>query len=85
MKLVVDENIPMRSVTELRGAGHEVIDIRGTSAQGAPDDVLWATAQQAAAVLITTDKGFARTLNEPHHGVLVIRLRQPNRQRIHER
>jgi hypothetical protein len=34
-------------------------------------------------VLITTDKGFTEHRSEPHHGVLVVRLRQPNRQRIH--
>ena len=42
-------------------------------------------AQQERRLLITTDKGFARYRNEPHHGILVVRLRQPNERKIHER
>ena len=30
MKIFVDENIPSRTVEELRGLGHDVLDIRGT-------------------------------------------------------
>jgi hypothetical protein len=35
--------------------------------------------------LITTDKGFAQHREEGHHGLLIVRLRQPNRNRIHQR
>lgn len=30
MKILVDENIPLITVNELRNLGHEVIDLRGT-------------------------------------------------------
>ena len=33
--------------------------------------------------LITTDKGFTEYRSVPHHGILIVRLRQPNRQKIH--
>ena len=33
--------------------------------------------------LITTDKGFTEYRSVPHYGILVVRLRQPNRQKIH--
>lgn len=36
-------------------------------------------------MLLTTDKGFAEHRSEAHHGVLIIRLRQPNEQKIHGR
>jgi len=33
--------------------------------------------------LITTDKGFTEYRLVPHHGILIVRLRQPNRKKIH--
>ena len=33
MKIFVDENIPSRTVEELRGLGHDVLDIRGTATE----------------------------------------------------
>jgi hypothetical protein len=38
MKILVDENIPGVTVAALRGAGHDVLDIRGTPDEGALDD-----------------------------------------------
>jgi len=36
-------------------------------------------------LLITTDKGFTHYRRMPHHGILVVRLRQPNGKKIHDR
>jgi len=55
MKILVDENIPSRTVEELRGLGHDVLDIRGTADQGMDDDVLWARLLYERRLLITTD------------------------------
>ena len=85
MKICVDENIPLRTVAELENIGHDVLDIRGTANQGIPDDFLWELAQRESRLLITTDKGFLQHRNEAHHGILIVRLRQPNEQKIHER
>jgi predicted nuclease of predicted toxin-antitoxin system len=85
MKVLVDENIPRMTVAALRYGGHDVIDVRGTADEGIDDQRLWAIAQQEGRLLITTDKGFAAYRQEPHRGILIIRLRQPNRQRIHDR
>ncbi len=41
--------------------------------------------QQEKRLLITTDKGFAKYRNESHHGILIIRTKQPNRLKIHQR
>jgi predicted nuclease of predicted toxin-antitoxin system len=70
MKLFVDENIPNCTVEELRGLGH---------------DVLWTRVLNEQRLLITTDKGFAQHRHETHHGLLIVRLRQPNEATIHER
>ena len=85
MKVFVDENIPNLTVDTLRAAGHEVLDIRGTPQQGLFDDELWPLAQSEGRLLITTDKGFSKHRDDKHCGILIVRLRQPNEQRIHAR
>ena len=85
MRILVDENIPNITVEKLRAMGHDVLDIRGTERQGMFDDELWPLAQTEQRMLVTTDKGFSEHRDEPHYGLLVVRLRQPNEQRIHVR
>ena len=85
MKILVDENIPHLTVHALRAMGHDVLDIRGTDRQGMFDDELWPLAQAEQRMLVTTDKGFSEHRDEQHHGILIVRLRQPNEQRIHAR
>src|SRR5918911_3243972 len=85
MKICVDENIPLITIAELIKLGHDVLDIRGTANQGMPDDLLWELSQKENRLLISTDKGFVQHRNEAHHGILIVRLRQPNEQKIHER
>jgi predicted nuclease of predicted toxin-antitoxin system len=71
------------TVDALRALGHDVKDVRGTSNQGVPDSDLWALALAEARALVTTDKGFTEYRGVPHHGIPIVRLRQPNRQKIH--
>jgi predicted nuclease of predicted toxin-antitoxin system len=85
MEILVDENIPLMTAQALRDTGHEVTDIRRTAGVGMSDGALWSKAQSEKCLLITTDKGFAQRRNETHHGILVIRLRLPDRLKIHER
>jgi predicted nuclease of predicted toxin-antitoxin system len=85
VKILVDENIPKITVEAPRAAGHDVLDIRGTPRQGMFDEDLWPLAQEEQRLLITTDKGFTEHRDEQHHGCLIVRLRQPNEQRIHAR
>ena len=85
MKIFVDEHIPLMTVQALRMMDHDVRDIRGTPDQGMQDDALWEMAQREERLLITTDKGFTQYRAVPHHGVLIIRLRRPNRHKIHQR
>ena len=85
MKIFVDENIPAMTVLELRNAGHDVADIRGTENEGMSDEDVWKKVQEEQRLLITTDKGFTQKRHENHNGVLVIRLKQPNRLKIHNK
>ena len=85
MKILVDENIPKVTVHELQTRGHDVFDIRGTEREGMFDDELWSFAQSGQRMLVTTDKGFVEHRDKKHFGILIVRLRQPNEQRIHAR
>ena len=85
MKIFVDENIPLITVRELRAIGHDVTDIRGTPSQGMSDDKLWLKVKREKRLLVTTDKGFSQYRNEAHFGILIIRLKQPNYLKIHQR
>jgi len=60
------------------------MDIRGTPDQGLEDPDLWRVAVRESRLLITTDKGFTEHRAVTHSGILVVRLRQPNRLKIHQ-
>jgi len=77
VKIFVDENIPFMAAQELLSLGHDVMDIRGTEQKGTTDKDLWKIVQKEKRLLITTDKGFVQNRYEKHHGLLIIRLKQP--------
>ena len=83
MKILVDENIPRVTVGALREQGHDVRDVRGSSGQGMSDSNLWSVAVSERRLLVTTDKAFTGFRSVPHFGILIVRLRQPNRTKIH--
>lgn len=85
MRILVDENIPLISVEQLREMGHDVVDIRGTSDEGMPDEHLWNKALQEKRLLITTDRGFSHYRDIEHNGILIVSLRMPDRRKINER
>jgi predicted nuclease of predicted toxin-antitoxin system len=60
------------------------MDIRGTSRSGLADPDLWELAMSQGRLLITTDKGFTQYRAASHNGILIVRLRQPNRHKIHQ-
>ena len=84
MNILADENIPRMTVEALRAACHDVKDIRGTFEQGLPDTDVWQIVSRESRLLITTDKGFTEYRMSRHYGILVVRLRQPNRSKIHD-
>ena len=85
MKILVDENIPLMTVQALRVSGHDVLDIRGTKNEGMKNSNLWKLTQKEKRFFITTDKGFTEYRDTQHYGILIIRLRQPNRVKIHNK
>ena len=85
MKVLVDENIPLITVEGLRLKGFDVTNIRGSAEQGITDELLWQKAQHEKRIFITTDKGFSIHRNETHYGILIVRLKQPTRLKIHQR
>ncbi len=85
MRILVDENIPLVTVKELRRIGHNVTDIRGSDAEGMSDELLWKKAGKEKRLLITTDKGFSQYRDKKHSGILIITLRKPNTAKIHAR
>jgi len=85
MKILVDENIPLTTVQALRDQGHDVLDIRGTKNEGIKNSSLWKLTQNEHRLFITTDKGFTEYRDTEHFGILIIRLRQPNRKKIHNK
>lgn len=84
MKILVDENIPRMTVDRLQELGHDVRDVRGTEKQGLEDSALWSGVIEEGRMLVTTDRGFTQYRGPHHPGILIIRLRQPNRLRIHQ-
>jgi predicted nuclease of predicted toxin-antitoxin system len=80
---ILDESIPRMTVEALRNAGHDVKDVRGTSDCGVADSALWSMAIAESRLMVTTDKGFSVYRASTHSGILIVRLRQPNRHKIH--
>jgi predicted nuclease of predicted toxin-antitoxin system len=85
VKFFFDENFPKSAGPLLMARGHECVDIRGTDKEGVEDIAIFHLAQEQRAVFFTTDRDFFHTiphLEKNHHGVVVVALRQPNRQSI---
>ena len=85
MRILVDENIPKMTIRALQEMGHDVRDIRGTMLEGIEDDGVWNLMQKENRMLITTDKGFMQYRDNQHNGILIVRLKRPNRLKIHNR
>ena len=85
MKILVDENVPRRTVRRLIEQGHDVKDLRSTAQQDLEDAALWELAQREKRLLISTDRGFLGFRDSAHSGMLVVLLRRPDRLAIHGR
>ena len=88
MKFFLDENFPKKVTPLLEKKGHTVFDIRGTKQEGITDTEIFSLAKEAQAIFLTSDKDFYHTIHlteKPHHGIIVIALRQPNSRAIIEK
>ena len=85
MRFFLDENFPKKAEDFLISKGHDFLDIRGSSKEGIEDINIFNMAQENKAIFLTTDRDFFHTIPHifpNHYGIVVIALRQPNRQAI---
>lgn len=85
MRIKLDENLPGALVGVLSRLGHETDSVESEGLVGAPDHAVWAAAQAEGRFLITQDLDFSNIhLFAPgsHHGILVVRLKNPSRRAL---
>jgi predicted nuclease of predicted toxin-antitoxin system len=88
MKIKLDENLPSRLVAALGQLGHEVDTVARERLTGRPDITIWRAAQEAGRFLVTQDLDFSdirRFRPGTHHGLLLVRLREPGRTALLQR
>jgi len=88
MKIKLDENLPLRLATVLTTAGHDVDTPHDEQLVGHSDLEIWEAAQNESRFLITQDLDFSdirRFAPGSHHGILLVRLRSPNRTNLLKR
>jgi len=75
LKILVDENLPLRVASFLRTQGFEAVDVREVGLRGASDEKLLEWAKYRGFLIITEDLGFSSVMKLPenHSGVMVIR------------
>ena len=88
MKIKLDENLPHRLATLLKNLGHEIHTLHEEKLSGHSDKEVWEAAQKESRFLITQDLDFSDSRKfapGSHHGILLLRLRSPNRRALMER
>ncbi len=88
MKIKLDENMPGALAADLAALGHDVDTVCDEGLAGRPDPDVWRGAQVAGRLLITQDLDFSRLQTfapGTHHGLLLVRLRQPGRAALRAR
>ena len=82
MRIKLDENLPVRLVSELAELGHDVDTVRAEHLRGRPDREVWEAAQSDGRFLITQDLDFSDMRQDTpgtHEGLLLVRLTHPGR------
>ncbi|MGB9203284.1 MAG: DUF5615 family PIN-like protein [Terriglobales bacterium] len=85
MRIKLDENLPARLAGILSDLGHDVDTVPQESLSGKSDLEIWDAAQQDTRFLITQDLDFSDTrrfIPGTHFGVLLVRLRTPDRESL---
>ena len=77
MKIKLDENLPFRLSTLLKGLGHDTHTVHDERLAGRPDNEIWQAAQTDSRFLITQDMDFSdlrKFAPGSHHGILLFAL-----------
>jgi len=85
MKFLLDENFPRSAEDVIVASGHDAIRIDQFCDFGDDDETVFNVAQSQGAIILTSDRDFYHTiplLHPQHCGIVVVSLRQPNRQAI---
>lgn len=88
MKIKLDENLPHRLAALLADFDHEVHTTHEERLTGRADREVWEAAQRESRFLITQDMDFSDSRQfaaGSHHGILLVRLRSPNRRALTQR
>lgn len=88
MRIKLDENLPARLAGHLKSLGHDADVVPDEGLTGANDEQVWDAAQQERRFFITQDLDFSdlrRYAPGGHHGVLLVRLRDPGREALYLR
>ncbi len=88
MRIKLDENLPAELADILGGFGHDTDTTPSEGLTGATDEVVWAAVQSARRFFITQDLDFSDIRKfeaGTHHGLLLLRLREPTRRGLIER
>lgn len=85
MKFKIDENLPVDLASLLRDEGHDAATVSDQQLAGAADPDVVARCRAEARILITFDLDFSDIRAYPpdrHHGLVVMRLRQQDRDHV---
>ena len=88
MKIKLDENLPVRLARALEKLGHDTDTIPEEGLTGQNDIQVWEAAQETDRFFITQDLDFSDTRRftpGTHHGILLVRLRDPGRNALLKR
>jgi len=88
VRIKLDENLPARLAGYLARLGHDTDTVPEEDLSGADDARVWVAAQQEERFFITQDLDFSdlrRYAPGSHHGVLLVRLRDPGREALYLR
>ena len=88
MKIKLDENLPLCLAILLKDLGHDAHTLQDESLIGHADREIWEAAQRESRFLITQDLDFSdlrQFAPGSHNGILLVRLRSPNRRGLVER
>jgi predicted nuclease of predicted toxin-antitoxin system len=88
VNIKLDENLPARLTRFLGNLGHNVDTVPQEGLTGLDDATVWHAAQQSGRFLITQDLDFSdirRYTPGSHHGLMLLRLRDPSRRALAHR